>query len=70
MMVAPIQNPKTQPAPLIHHPSTVLDDLCRFTMATPSWVAFDEQISLQLAAFEEQNRGHFTPQAVRKSLGR
>lgn len=69
-MVAPIQNPTPAPATLIHHPSTALDDLCRFTLASPGWAQFDEQISRQLTAFEEQNRGYFTPQAVRKSLGR
>jgi hypothetical protein len=59
------------PAPaLIHHPSTVLDDLCAFTFANEHWVHFDEQISEQLAKFEDEHRQFFTPKAVRKSLGR
>ena len=67
-MLAPTQ--KTAPAKLVHHPSTVLDDLCVHTLASPAWAQFDEQITQRLAAFEEQNRQHFTPQAVRKSIGR
>ncbi len=68
-MVAPIQSPKPSPT-LIHHPSTVLDDLCIFTLASSGWAQFDEHISQQLAAFEERNRQHWTPRAVRTSLGR
>ncbi len=67
-MLAPTQKPA--PAKLVHHPSSVLDDLCTYTLANPAWAEFDEQISRQLTAFEDHHRDHFTPQAVRKSLGR
>ena len=67
-MLAPTQKPA--PATLIHHPSTVLDDLCAFTLANPAWVQFDEQLSHEIAAFEEQHRQLWTPKAVRQSLGR
>ena len=67
-MLAPTQ--KTAPAKLVHHPSTLLDDLFVHTLASPAWLQFDEQIAQQLAAFEEQHREYFTPQAVRKSIGR
>jgi hypothetical protein len=67
-MLAPTQ--KLAPTTLVHHPSTVLDDLCAYTLANSAWSQFDGQISQQLAKFEEQNRKHWTPVAVRKSLGR
>jgi hypothetical protein len=60
---------KTAP-PLVHHPWTVLDDLCSFDLANPAWAEFDERISEQLRQLEEKNRAYFTPQAVRKLLGR
>jgi hypothetical protein len=66
-MLAPTQKPA--PA-LIHHPWTVLDDLCAFSLANEAWARFDQQISEQVAAFEEDHRQNFTPNAVRKSLGR
>jgi hypothetical protein len=66
-MLKPVE--KTKPA-LIHHPSTVLDDLCVFGLANESWVSFDEKINEQLREFEERNRAYFTPQAVRRSLDR
>lgn len=63
----PAQKPAT---PLIHHPSTVLDDLCAFSLTNEAWVHFDEQISEHLAKFEDEHRQFFTPKGVRKSLGR
>jgi hypothetical protein len=33
-------------------------------------VNFDEQITSQIRQFEEANQAHFTPQALRESLGR
>jgi hypothetical protein len=60
---------KTAPT-LIHHPTAVLDDLCTFDLANEAWVLFDEQITAQICDLEEANRAHFTPRAVRESLGR
>jgi hypothetical protein len=60
---------KTAPT-LIHHPTAVLDDLCTFDLANEAWVLFDEQITAQIRDLEEANRAHFTPRAVRESLGR
>ncbi len=69
-MLAPTQKPAA--APLVHHPTTALDDLCAFTLANAAWAAFDEQLSQQVATFEEQHRDYWTPnpKAVRQSLGR
>jgi hypothetical protein len=60
---------KSKP-PLIHHPSTVLDHLCAFDLANDAWAEFDEKLSKQLAQWEERNRAHITPRALRQSLGR
>jgi hypothetical protein len=37
---------------LIHHPSDVLDDLCRYDAANRRWRAFDESLSQQLLGLE------------------
>ena len=63
--------PTTKKTPkLIHHPSTVLDDLCAFDLTNDAWAQFDERLSDQIRRFEESHEAYFTPQAVRKSLGR
>lgn len=62
--------PKTEAPRLIHHPSAVLDDLCVYGTQHQAWAEFDRQLTEQLAKYEEQHRSLFTPQAVRKSLGR
>ncbi len=63
--------PTTKPAPqLIHHPSTVLDDLCAFDLTHDAWARFDEQLTEQIRRFEETHRDYLTPQGVRQSLGR
>jgi hypothetical protein len=64
--------PTTKPAPvkLIHHPSTVLDDLCAFDLTHEAWVLFDEKLTALLLQYEEAHRADFTPKAVRQSLGR
>ncbi|MEX2175775.1 MAG: hypothetical protein WD872_15535 [Pirellulaceae bacterium] len=63
--------PATKPQPtLIHHPSAVLDSYCTFDLANQAWLEFDEKLSAQLSAWEEQNRGLWTSKAVRESLGR
>jgi hypothetical protein len=63
--------PTTKTTPkLIHHPSTVLDDLCAFDLTHEAWVQFDEQLTEQLREYEEAHRSDFTPRAVRESLGR
>ena len=55
---------------LIHHPSTVLDDLCAFDLTHEAWARFDEQLTAQIRKFEEDHRDQFTPKAIRQSLGR
>ncbi len=63
--------PTTRTAPnLIHHPSSVLDDLCAFDLTNDAWAQFDEHLTEQIRQFEESHRTYFTPQAVRQSLGR
>ena len=63
--------PTTKAAPkLIHHPSTVLDDLCAFDLTHDAWARFNEQLSDQIARFEEDHRAFFVPKAARQSLGR
>jgi len=63
--------PTTKTAPkLIHHPSTVLDDLCAFDLTHEAWVVFDEKLTAQLRRYEEAHRADFTPKAIRQSLGR
>ena len=63
--------PTTKPAPqLIHHPSTVLDDLCAFDLTHEAWVLFDEKLTEQLRQYEVDHQDLFTPKAVRQSLGR
>ena len=55
---------------LVHHPSSVLDDLCAFDLTHDAWVQFDEHLTEQIRRFEESHRDHFTPKAIRQSLGR
>ena len=64
--------PTTKPAPvkLIHHPSTVLDDLCAFDLTHEAWALFDEKLTEQLRQYEAAHQDLFTPKAVRQSLGR
>lgn len=61
---------KTAKQPLIHHPSDALDLFCRCDESSAAWVAFDEQLTEQLLKLEESNRQYWTPQAVRRSIGR
>jgi hypothetical protein len=63
--------PTTKAAPkLIHHPSTVLDDLCTFDLTHDAWVQFDESLTEQLRRYEDAHQADFTPEAIRQSLGR
>jgi hypothetical protein len=63
--------PTTKTAPkLIHHPSTVLDDLCAFDLTHEAWVVFDEKLTELLLKYEQSHLADFTPKAVRQSLGR
>ena len=62
--------PTKLPPQLIHHPSTVLDDLCAFDLTHDAWARFDEQLTGQIALYEETHQSYITPQAVRQSLGR
>lgn len=63
--------PTTKPAPkLIHHPSTVLDDLCAFDLTHDAWVQFDERITDQLRRYEQAHQADFTRRGIRQSLGR
>jgi hypothetical protein len=55
---------------LVHHPSSVLDDLCAFDLTNEAWARFDENLTGQIRKFEEAHRDHFTPKAIRQSLGR
>jgi hypothetical protein len=61
---------KSVPQPLVHHPSDALDRFCRCDDTSAAWVAFDEQVTEQLEKFEEANRCYFTPQTLRRSIGR
>ena len=61
---------KLTPAGLVHRPSSELDIFGDYGIATPAWIAFDEQISVRLDELEQRNRQYWVPQAVRKSLGR
>lgn len=61
---------KTPKQPLVHHPSDVLDRFGQYDATSSAWVAFDEHLSQQLCQFEEANRRYWTPQAVRRSIGR
>jgi hypothetical protein len=67
-MLKPIEN--TAERPLIHHPSDALDPCVQYDASNAAWTRFDEQLSLQLREFEEQNRRFWTPQAVRRAIGR
>jgi hypothetical protein len=63
--------PTTKPAPiLIHHPSTVLDDLCAFDLTHDAWARFNEQLSDQIARFEQAHRAFFVPKAAGSARGR
>ncbi len=64
-MTKPIE--KTIRQPLVHHPSDVLDFFCQCDETNRSWLAIDEKLSDQIAAFEVQNQRYIR---VRPALSR
>ena len=56
--------------PLVHHPSDALDTFGRYDATSTSWVAFDEHLTQQLTKLENANRPYWTPNAIRRSIGR
>lgn len=52
---------KNRRLPLIHHPSDVLDDLCRYDASHRAWREFDESLSHQLIELEYRNRQYLRP---------
>jgi hypothetical protein len=61
---------KTAKQPLVHHPSDALDHFGSYDATSAAWVAFDEQLTVQLRKLEDENRQYWTPKAVRRSIGR
>ena len=49
-MTHPIEKPKR--APLIHHPTAVLDSFCRYGDQDQAWQDFSASLTQQLAQFE------------------
>ena len=68
-MTTPTTKIKSAPK-LIHHPSTVLDDLCAFDLTHNAWVQFDVRITDQLRRYEEAHQPNITRRGIRQSLGR
>jgi hypothetical protein len=52
---------KNRRLPLIHHPSNVLDDLCRYDASHRAWREFDQSLSHQLIELEYRNRQYLRP---------
>jgi len=52
---------KNRRLPLVHHPSNVLDDLCRYDASHRAWREFDESLSHQLIELEYRNRQCLRP---------
>jgi hypothetical protein len=51
-------------------PASPQRDRASYSVGNPAWAQFDKRISQQLAQLEERGRKHWTPRAVRQSLGR
>lgn len=61
---------KSRRLPLVHHPSNVLDDLCRYDASHRAWRKFDESLSHQLIELEYQNRQYIRPRRPMEAQAR
>lgn len=69
-MTHPIE--KTKRAPLIHHPTAVLDSFCRYGEQDQAWQDFAASLTQQLAQFESAHSDYIRtrPQLNRHSANR
>lgn len=58
-MTHPIEKPKR--APLIHHPTAVLDSFCHCDDQDHAWLDFSASLTEQLAQFEAAHSDYIRP---------
>ncbi len=61
-MSKPIE--KTQPKPLVHRPSDVLDSFGHYDATNRNWLEFDDSVSEQIRELEDKNRQYIRPAAA------